>query len=78
MLASVIACSGEPDLAEAAEPFAAAVARHFALLYAAGAGNSRGADGKLQRGLSLRELDAHVFMDALIEVIFALLPVKCA
>lgn len=68
LLAGIITCSADPELADMAEPFATSVSRHFAFLYAAGAGNVRGADGKLQRGLSLRELDMHIFLEALIEV----------
>lgn len=68
LLVNIMACAGDPELSDLAEPFASGVARHFAFLYAAGTGNKRGPDGKLVKASSLKQLDAHVYLDALVEV----------
>ena len=68
MLVNVMACAGDSELSDLAEPFANGIARHFAFLYAAGVGNRRGAEGRLARDLSLKQLDTHVYLDALVEV----------
>ena len=74
MLVNVMACAGDAELSDLAEPFANGIARHFAFLYAAGVGNRRGPEGRLARDLSLKQLDTHVYLDALVEVIHLLLP----
>lgn len=68
MLVNIMSCAGDPELADLAEPFANGIARHFAFLYAAGTGNKRGPECRPARTFSLKQLDTHVYLDALVEV----------
>ena len=68
MLVNIMACAGDAELSDLAEPYANGIARHFAFLYAAGTGNKRGPEGRLARNFSLKQLDTHVYLDALVEV----------
>ena len=66
LITSILAASGDLKIADLAEPFVAGISRHFAFLYAAGTGNVRGPEGRLLKWHGLRELDPHVFLEALI------------
>jgi len=68
MLVDVITCAGNPELADIAEPFAMGLSRHFAFLYATDTSGRRGPDGRLAKPASLKQIDLHVYLDALVEV----------
>jgi transformation/transcription domain-associated protein len=75
LITTVIAASGDKDLQPDAADFRSGVCRHFALLFAAGASTPpptvpTAADGasRTPRASSLKELDPHLFLDALVEV----------
>lgn len=76
LITTIVAASGDKDLQPEATDYRNGVCRHFALLFAAGAStppNSMAAraDGaqRSSRTSSLKELDPHLFLDALVEVI---------
>ena len=69
LVSAAIAACGDKDVTSSAEPFAAGMCRHFAFLFAAGRtmGAVRGQDARQNRANSLKELDPHLFLDAVIE-----------
>ena len=74
LITSVIAASADKDLQPQGADYTLGVCRHFALLFAAGASAplpavASGAEtSRTARMSSLKELDPHIFLDALVEV----------
>lgn len=72
LICTLIGCAGDPDIKELAEPFMEGICRHFAFLYAAGAGKTKSKDiskeGKAQRE-SLKYMDPSIFLEALMQVL---------
>ncbi|KAK9813301.1 hypothetical protein WJX72_012102 [[Myrmecia] bisecta] len=77
LIAVTIGAAADPAVAEMASPFARGICRHFALLFAAGASappptmpiSRSSPQSKGGRADSLKELDPHIFLDALVEAI---------
>ncbi len=74
LITSVIAASADKDLQPQGADYTLGVCRHFALLFAAGASAPlpsvpAGTEtSRTARMSSLKELDPHIFLDALVEV----------
>lgn len=80
LLSAVIGAAADEKLADVAGPFAHGICRHFAMLFVAGAhppppapmmARQSQVEGHLLAAMppGLRELDVHLFLDALVEVL---------
>ncbi|CAD7696024.1 unnamed protein product, partial [Ostreobium quekettii] len=77
LISTVIGAIANEELRDIAEPFAVGVCRHFAMLFAAGVGTPspatrplRGAENsRSTHGPGTKDLDARLFLDALVEVL---------
>ena len=72
LISAVIACAADPEVQDLAEPFMDGICRHFAFLYAAGAGNCNkskfvATEENPTDPQALKVLQPSIFLDALVQ-----------